>query len=302
MAITIENNYTGNGSTRNYSITFPYITEDDVKVSLNDVDTSTADFSFVNSTTIQFTTAPTNGVAIRIYRDTQAEDIESTFYPGSAVRAKDLNDNFTQSLFVIQEADFYVGQANETSKQALEAAEQAAQDAQQAANDAAQSAADAAQAASDSASAQQDAAAALVAANNAQASADQAALDAAEAKTDSATAVASAASAQAAAASAQTSAAQANQSATAALKAAQDAQASAEAALILVTDFVGQGQAYEKLYSDSVGSPGSKTIDLGDLSSVAACSNAHFPGEDLAGTETYNMGLGCSSIDYGSVA
>jgi hypothetical protein len=300
MATSIESNYVGDGNTKLYTITFPFITQDDVTVALNGVLTS--QYTFANNYTISFNTAPLTGVAIQIKRDTQTVAIENVFYPGSAIRAKDLNDNFTQSLYVIQEADLNVTESLDISKEALAAAEQAAKDAQQAADDAAQSAADAAQAAQDSASAQQDAAEALVAANAAQASADQAALDAAEAKTDAATAVTSAANAQAAANSAQEAASQANESATAALKAAQDAQASAEAALILVTDFVGQGQSYQNLYTGSAGSPGSKTIDLGDLSSISTCSNAHFPGEDVAGTETYNMGLGCSSIDYGSVA
>ena len=101
MAVTLENNYTGNGSTTNYSITFEYIKEDDVKVSLDG--TLTTAYSFANATTIEFTTAPSSDVAIRIYRDTDVDAQTSRFFAGSAIRAKDLNDNLNQSLFVVQE-------------------------------------------------------------------------------------------------------------------------------------------------------------------------------------------------------
>ena len=101
MAVTLENNYTGNGSTTNYSITFEYIKEDDVKVSLDG--TLTTAYSFANATTIEFTTAPGSDVAIRIYRDTDVDAQTSRFFAGSAIRAKDLNDNLNQSLFLVQE-------------------------------------------------------------------------------------------------------------------------------------------------------------------------------------------------------
>jgi hypothetical protein len=100
MAVT-ENLYTGNGSTVLYSISFPYIDEADVKATLNG--TATTAFVFANASTIQFTTAPANGVAIRIYRETQDADNEATFYPGSSIKADDLNDNFTQSIYIAQE-------------------------------------------------------------------------------------------------------------------------------------------------------------------------------------------------------
>ena len=101
MAVTLENNYTGNGSTTNYSITFEYLKEDDVKVSLDG--TLTTAYSFANATTIEFDTAPGSSVAIRIYRDTDVDTQTSRFFAGSAIRAKDLNDNLNQSLFLVQE-------------------------------------------------------------------------------------------------------------------------------------------------------------------------------------------------------
>ena len=102
---TTQNTYTGNGSLTEYSFTFPYLEESDVRVSLDGVDQITTAYSFANATTISFNTAPANGVAIRIYRQTAQEAPPATFFAGSAIRASDLNDNFLQQLYVAQETD-----------------------------------------------------------------------------------------------------------------------------------------------------------------------------------------------------
>ena len=101
---TTQNTYTGNNSTTDYSFTFPYVKEADVKVSLDTVDkTQDTDYTFANATTISFDTAPGTGVAIRIYRDTDTENAVTTFFAGSAIRAQDLNDNTNQVLYSAQE-------------------------------------------------------------------------------------------------------------------------------------------------------------------------------------------------------
>ena len=100
MAI-IQNTYTGNGSTTNYSFTFEYLEQDDVKVTLDNV--ATTEFTFANATTIAFTTAPASDVAIRIYRDTDVDSLSATFFPGSAIKAEDLNENFFQNNYAVQE-------------------------------------------------------------------------------------------------------------------------------------------------------------------------------------------------------
>lgn len=116
MAI-VQDTYTGNGSTTIYSLSFPYLQQSDVVVTLNG--TITTAYTFATSNTIQFTTAPGNGVAIKITRNTELEEADATFYPGSTIRAQDLNDNFTQLLYVAQEADYNVDTANATSATAL---------------------------------------------------------------------------------------------------------------------------------------------------------------------------------------
>jgi hypothetical protein len=101
---TTQNTYTGNNSTTDYSFTFPYIKEADVKVSLDAVvKTQDTDYTFANATTISFGTAPGTGVAIRIFRDTDLANAVTTFFAGSAIRAEDLNDNTNQVLFSAQE-------------------------------------------------------------------------------------------------------------------------------------------------------------------------------------------------------
>ena len=109
MTVTIENTYTGNGSTTDYSFTFPYLDTTDIKASLATVNTTA--YSLLNATTVRFNTPPGNNVAIRIYRETGFETPKATFYPGSAIRANDLNDNTLQNLYVNQESNDKVADA-----------------------------------------------------------------------------------------------------------------------------------------------------------------------------------------------
>ena len=120
---TTQNTYTGNGSTTNYSFTFEYLKQADVKVTLDTA--ATTAFTFANATTLSFTTAPANGVAIRIFRDTPSDTLSSTFFPGSAIKAEDLNENFTQNLYVTQESDAEAGLATATANGAVTTANNA---------------------------------------------------------------------------------------------------------------------------------------------------------------------------------
>ena len=101
---TTKNTYTQSGSTTDYSFTFPYIKQSDVKVSLdNVVKTLTTDYTFANATTVSLNSAPDAGTVINIYRATDDSGLVATFYPGSAIRSADLNDNYTQNLYSTQE-------------------------------------------------------------------------------------------------------------------------------------------------------------------------------------------------------
>ena len=100
MAVT-ENAYTGNGSTTNYSFTFPYLNSTDIEVQVDAVVTTA--WSLANATTIQFTSAPASGAKIKILRTTSVDSLTATFYAGSAIKSEDLNDIYTQNLYVTQE-------------------------------------------------------------------------------------------------------------------------------------------------------------------------------------------------------
>ena len=149
-----------------YSFTFPYIETSDIKVSLDD--TPTTEYGLANATTVQFDSPPGNGVAIRIFRQTDADDLKATFFPGSAIRAQDLNDNFEQALYVAQETFLSSETADGASRQAIAAAEAAEASAAQAATDAAAAVTTADQASSQVAGAVSDAAGAVQSAADAE--------------------------------------------------------------------------------------------------------------------------------------
>ena len=102
MAVT-QDSYTGNGSRVSYPFTFPYLKASDVKASIDAVDTTA--FTLSNATTLQFNTPPANGAKIKIFRETGIDSLSATFYAGSAIKSEDLNDNFTQNLYVTQEVN-----------------------------------------------------------------------------------------------------------------------------------------------------------------------------------------------------
>ena len=114
---TCESNeikYKGDGSQILFTFPFTYIDETDVKVSLWDEASRrwiyTDAWDFANATTVQFNTAPPapdsediTQYNVKIGRCTAIDPLAATFYPGSAIRAQDLNDNFEQLQLAIQE-------------------------------------------------------------------------------------------------------------------------------------------------------------------------------------------------------
>jgi len=119
---TTENNYTASGSQTLYSFTFPYIDTTDIKVSVDDVvKTLTTHYTLASATQIQFNTAPSASAKIRIYRDTDTDNKKATFFSGSAIRSQDLNEDFDQVLYSVQEmkadvADFPTDHWNVTTE------------------------------------------------------------------------------------------------------------------------------------------------------------------------------------------
>ena len=102
---TTSNTYTGNGSNKLFSITFPYLDESDIDVYLNGtLQTITTQYIFANATTIEFVTAPSNGAVVLLDRSTDDVALQATFFTGSTIRSSDLNSNFDQVLFIAQES------------------------------------------------------------------------------------------------------------------------------------------------------------------------------------------------------
>ena len=115
MATT--NNFTFGVDVHPFTLNFPFIDEDNLVVTLDGVvKTLDTDYTVINKTSntaagvgflsgaqIQFTASPlpTTG-AVKVVRNTNLETT-STFKTGSAIRAIDLNSNFTQNLYVTEE-------------------------------------------------------------------------------------------------------------------------------------------------------------------------------------------------------
>ena len=103
---TTQNTHDGTGSKRDFPFTFPYLSTSDVKVKLDGTTvTDTTKYTFPNATTLEFVSgeAPDNGAKVIVFRDTNTDTRKATFYPGSSIRAGDLNDNADQTLYTVQE-------------------------------------------------------------------------------------------------------------------------------------------------------------------------------------------------------
>ena len=93
--------YTGDGSTTAYTITFDYLATADVKAFLNG--TATTAFS-VNGQTLTFNSAPASQTAILIERDTPKASRLVDFSDGAILSEADLDKNANQLFFISQEA------------------------------------------------------------------------------------------------------------------------------------------------------------------------------------------------------
>jgi len=97
--------YTGNASTTSFSITFPYISQAHVIVTLDGVTkTSGSDYSFSNSSTITFGSAPANGAVIKFTRSSNRSARLVDYQDGSTITEAILDQDGNQSFFMAQEA------------------------------------------------------------------------------------------------------------------------------------------------------------------------------------------------------
>jgi hypothetical protein len=130
MACTdVQTIQAGNGTKTQFSFDFPYIFKSEIHVYFWNVTTKeydeklTTDATYpwqitdANPTIVEFTgTAPPSPSAptdpneptvdnVKIRRITKVDDIRALFNPGSAIRSEDLNKNFEQLRYAIQEAN-----------------------------------------------------------------------------------------------------------------------------------------------------------------------------------------------------
>jgi len=99
-------NHTGNGTAGPFSISFSYLSEAEVDVTVGGVlKTITTHYTFTSATQITFTSGnePGNGVAINIQRDTNITAKKVDFNDGSVLTESDLDTQNDQILFAVQE-------------------------------------------------------------------------------------------------------------------------------------------------------------------------------------------------------
>ena len=132
MATITQNIYTGDGTTTTFVISFPYISVLDVKVAVDDVLLGVDDYIFSATDVIELTTAPEDGAVIVIYRQTNVDTLPATFFPGSSIRAEDLNTDLTHVLYVSQEGQRQNDSSSGNANTAIGIANQAKDEAEQA--------------------------------------------------------------------------------------------------------------------------------------------------------------------------
>ena len=104
MAFAIDT-YTGNGSLTTFSVTFPYIEQAHVVVTVDGVTkTLTTDYTFATSSTITFGTAPTAGQIIKFTRSSNRNTRLTDYQDGSTLTEATLDQDGNQTFFMAQEA------------------------------------------------------------------------------------------------------------------------------------------------------------------------------------------------------
>ena len=104
MAFAVDT-YTGNGSTTTFSVTFPYIEQAHVIVTVDGVTkTLTTDYTFPTSSTITFTSAPAASTIIKFTRSSNRTARLVDYQDGSTLTEANLDQDGNQSFFMAQEA------------------------------------------------------------------------------------------------------------------------------------------------------------------------------------------------------
>ena len=93
--------YTSSGGT-DYTAP-PYIQKNDISITVNGDLVDPGDWSWFNDSTVRFDVAPASGALVEVRRDTDDDALSVTFQRGP-ISSDDLNTQFTQDFYLIQEA------------------------------------------------------------------------------------------------------------------------------------------------------------------------------------------------------
>jgi len=95
MAFSYQN-YTGNGTTTQFSITFTYQNTSEISVTVDGV--AETGLTFPSSSTVQLTSAPAIGTLVQVRRTTSLTARAIDFASGSVLTEEDLDDRSSLTL------------------------------------------------------------------------------------------------------------------------------------------------------------------------------------------------------------
>jgi len=98
-------NHTGNGSTNSFPISFPFLSQNEIDVTVGGVLKTITTHYTISGSTLTFTSGntPANGAAVKFQRDTDISAKKVDFQDGSVLTEADLDSNSDQILFGLQE-------------------------------------------------------------------------------------------------------------------------------------------------------------------------------------------------------
>jgi len=98
-------NHTGNGSTNSFAISFPFLSNNEIDVTVGGVLKTITTHYTITGSTLTFTSGntPANGAAVKFQRDTDISAKKVDFADGSVLTEADLDSNSDQILFGLQE-------------------------------------------------------------------------------------------------------------------------------------------------------------------------------------------------------
>ena len=102
-------NYTGDGTTTQFSITFTYQNTSEISVTVDGV--AQAGLTFPSSSTVQLTSAPASSTIVQVRRTTSLTERAVDFASGSVLTEEDLDNSAIQTFHAAQEATDRVADA-----------------------------------------------------------------------------------------------------------------------------------------------------------------------------------------------